>query len=157
MRMMLAGLVLLMAAPAAGDDWTTFYESSDKKRTPNYEQTVEYCKRLADASPWVHYTSFGTSPQGRDLSLVIVDRKGRTTAAEPEDGIVVEILRVSQPSALVEVVPGRAADRVVLGRPRHLRQELRDDVAVGRLLDVLAVGPPAEVVRPDEVLVGAVE
>jgi len=78
--MMLAGLILLMAAPAAGDDWTTFYESSDKKRTPNYEQTIDYCKRLAETSPWVHYTTFGTSPQGRDLALVIVDREGRTTA-----------------------------------------------------------------------------
>jgi hypothetical protein len=82
MRMILAGLVLLMAAPAAGDDWTTFYESSNKKRTPDYEKTVEYCKRLAETSPLVHYTTFGTSPQGRDLSLVIVDREGRTTAEQ---------------------------------------------------------------------------
>jgi hypothetical protein len=82
MRIALTVLALLVAVPALGDEWTTYYEQSDHKKTPNYEETVSYCKRLADASPWVHYTTFGTSPQGRDLSLVIVDRKGRFTADE---------------------------------------------------------------------------
>jgi hypothetical protein len=83
MRIALIVLALLVAVPAAGgDDWTTFYEQSDFKRTPNYEQTVEYCKLLAKESSWVQYTTFGTSPQGRDLSLVIVDGKGRFTSEE---------------------------------------------------------------------------
>ncbi len=44
--------------------------------TPDYESTITYFKKLADASPWVHYTTFGESPQGRALPLVIVDRNG---------------------------------------------------------------------------------
>ena len=82
MRTALIGLVLSVAATAWADDWTTFYEKSGHEKTPDYETTVAYCKRLAAASPWVHYTTFGTSPQGRDLSLVIVDRKGRFGADE---------------------------------------------------------------------------
>lgn len=78
MRLALIAL-LLLASPT---DWQTFYEKSDYKKTPNYDQTIEYCKRLAEASPWVEYKSFGTSPRGRDLPLLIVDREGRF---EPDD------------------------------------------------------------------------
>lgn len=53
--------------------WTTYYERSGCMATPGYEQTITYCKKLADASPFIKYTSFGTSPQGRDLPLMIID------------------------------------------------------------------------------------
>jgi hypothetical protein len=72
----------LMAATSGGDDWNTLYEKSDFKRTPTYEQTVTYCKRLAEASPWVHYTTFGASARGRELPLVIVDKNGHFTAED---------------------------------------------------------------------------
>jgi len=75
-------IALALVAAASGDDWTTFYEQSDYKRTPSYEQTVTYCRRLADASPWTHYTSFGKSARGRELPLVIVDKNGRFSATE---------------------------------------------------------------------------
>ena len=52
---------------------------------------------------------------------------------------------------------GGAADRVVFRGPAHGRQELGDDETVRRLLDVLAVGPPAEVVGPLDLRVGALE
>ncbi len=55
-------------------DWRTDYEKSGYLRTPRYAETVEYCRRLADASPWVAFTSFGTSPQGRKLPLLIVTK-----------------------------------------------------------------------------------
>lgn len=57
-----------------GSNWITDFEASGGTRTPRYAETIAYCKRLAIASPWVHYTSFGTSPQGRDLPLVILSR-----------------------------------------------------------------------------------
>jgi len=59
-------------------DWLTWYERSGGKETPGYRQTVEYCKRLASASPMVHYSSFGKSARGLDLPLLIVDRDGLT-------------------------------------------------------------------------------
>ena len=57
-------------------DWKTFYEKSNFMRTPRYEETVAFCKRLAAASPEIHFTSFGKSPQGRDLPLLIIDKNG---------------------------------------------------------------------------------
>ncbi len=64
---------------AQTSDWQTFYEKSNFKRTPRYEETVAFCKRLAAASPEIHFTSFGKSPQGRDLPLLIIDRNGHFT------------------------------------------------------------------------------
>ncbi len=72
-------LTILLALPAAlcsAEDWITDCERSDFRETPPYEATVDYCKRLAEASDWVHYTTFGVSPQGRDLPLLVVDRRG---------------------------------------------------------------------------------
>ena len=60
---------------AQNTDWQTFYEKSDYKETPHYQATIDYCKQLASNSPWIKYTIFGKSPQGRDLPLLIVDKK----------------------------------------------------------------------------------
>src|SRR5512141_1834258 len=76
-RLLLVLLALCSALAAAGprtDSWLTYYEQSGCTRTPRYDETIAYCRRLASASPWVRYTSFGTSPQGRELPLVILSR-----------------------------------------------------------------------------------
>jgi hypothetical protein len=54
----------------------TYYEKSGFKETPRYDKTIRFCKQLAQSSPWIHYTRFGTSLQGRDLPLLIVDKNG---------------------------------------------------------------------------------
>ncbi|TSA28633.1 MAG: peptidase M14 [Bacteroidetes bacterium] len=56
----------------------TCFEQSDGNRTPRYAETIDFCRKLADASPMVQLTSFGKSPQGRDLPVMIVDRDGLT-------------------------------------------------------------------------------
>src|ERR1017187_6482696 len=66
--------------------------------------------------------------------------------AQPEDGIVVEVAGVAEPAPFVVMESGGAVNGVTLPRPRHIRQKLRDDESVGRLPEVLAVRPPAEVV-----------
>jgi len=71
-RAALALLALSIAADTT--DWTTDFERSEGRRTPRYAETVAYCQRLADASPWVRYSTFGKSARGRDLPLVIVAR-----------------------------------------------------------------------------------
>lgn len=76
MRLIVTIMALSICAPVHAVDWTTHYEDSGGKRTPNYQQTVDYCERLAAASPWIHFTSFGMSPRGRELPLVILDRNG---------------------------------------------------------------------------------
>jgi hypothetical protein len=60
-------------------DWLTFYEKSGYNETPRYVETMAYCNRLDAASGWVAVTSFGKSPQGRSLPLVIIDKQGFTS------------------------------------------------------------------------------
>jgi hypothetical protein len=78
--MRLALLCQLLTAPALslarGDStWATEFEKSGGTRTPRYEETLDYCRRLERASRWIRVTSFGTSPQGRKLPLVILSRE----------------------------------------------------------------------------------
>ncbi len=54
------------------DIWQTKVELTDFRETPRYDETIAYYQRIAAESPWVKIESFGTSPQGRDLPLVIV-------------------------------------------------------------------------------------
>ena len=63
-----------------------------------------------------------------------------------------------QPASFAEVVSRGAHDRVVHAAPADLRQELRHaPAALLALAQVLAVGPPAEVVRPLDLTIGARE
>ena len=79
-----AAAVITEAPPPtlAHDGWDTPYEISGGLRTPRYPETLAFCRRLADASPWLHIERFGVSPQGRDLILMIADREGLMT---PQD------------------------------------------------------------------------
>ena len=88
-----SAVIILLATNyiAWAADWTTPYERSGGKVTPRYAETIEYCRKLAAASPWLQYETFGTSPRGRDLPLVIANRHGRFTpeAVRETDGVVV--------------------------------------------------------------------
>lgn len=75
----------LQAGPPTSEDADRFLtdcEKSDFARTPRYAETIGYCRLLASSSPMVHYTTFGVSPEGRDLPLLIVDKDGLTTPEE---------------------------------------------------------------------------
>jgi len=48
------------------NDWQTWWEKSEFLETPRYEEAIDYCKRLAEASHEVHYTVFGVNQQGRE-------------------------------------------------------------------------------------------
>jgi len=63
----------------------TPYEESEGRRTPTYEETMAWFADLAADSPLIELTSFGTSPQGRKLPLVIADKEGRFTASANRD------------------------------------------------------------------------
>jgi murein tripeptide amidase MpaA len=71
-----AAACLPIVSQAAGSDneWMTYYEKSGATATPRYEETMEYCRRLATSSQWIDLTSFGKSPQGRDLPLLIASK-----------------------------------------------------------------------------------
>lgn len=56
--------------------WLTHFELSGGTETPRYDETVAFGRRLDEASPWIVATTFGLSPQGRELPLLIADRDG---------------------------------------------------------------------------------
>ncbi len=70
-----------LALPSADvpKQWLTAAEQSEFRRTPRYDATMRYCRRLVEASPWIDYQSFGTSPQGRDLVLMVASNDGAFT------------------------------------------------------------------------------
>ena len=61
------------------DEWLTLAERTGFVRTPRYDETVAYCRRLAAASPWLDYRSFGRSPEGRELPLMIASKDAAFT------------------------------------------------------------------------------
>lgn len=71
--------LLITSVFSQNTDWTTYYEKSNFLETPRYSETIEYSKRLADASNIIKYTTFGKSGQGRDLPLLIVDKNQNFT------------------------------------------------------------------------------
>lgn len=62
--------------------FVTDCEKSDFVKTPRYAETIAFCERLAEASPMVHYTTFGVSPQGRDLPMMVIDKDGLRSPEE---------------------------------------------------------------------------
>ncbi|MFZ4707141.1 MAG: M14 family metallopeptidase [Bacteroidales bacterium] len=65
-----------LSVKAQDTKFLTWFEKSGGKETPRYDKTVDYCKILDKASPMLTYTSFGKSPQGSDLPLLIADQDG---------------------------------------------------------------------------------
>ena len=60
------------------EDFVTDCEKSNFVKTPRLAETMAWFQKLADYSSMVKVTSFGTSPQGRDLPLEI----GRASCRE---------------------------------------------------------------------------
>lgn len=62
--------------------WLTHAERTHFVETSRYPETIQYCKKLQKASPWIRFTSFGKSPQGRDLPLIIASKDKRFEPAQ---------------------------------------------------------------------------
>lgn len=76
------------------DNWQTYYEKTGFRATPRYQETIEFCRQLDHASPWIQYTSFGKSSQGRDLPLLIVDKnKNFSTEKVQKSGNVIMLIQ----------------------------------------------------------------
>lgn len=60
----------------------TFYEKSGRLETPRYQETIDYCRQLANGSKRITYTSFGRSARGKDLPLLVLDRDGFSDPAK---------------------------------------------------------------------------
>jgi murein tripeptide amidase MpaA len=84
LRLLVAPVLLAaMSLPVAAMDRSpTPLEESAGRRTPRYAETMDWLRELANGSPLLQVTDFGTSPEGRPLPLVIADKRGRFTPAE---------------------------------------------------------------------------
>lgn len=84
----------VFASADTSNQWLTRAERTSFQETSRYDETIDYCKKLMAASPWIHYTSFGKSPEGRDLPLVIASREKLFTSetARKQNQVVVLII-----------------------------------------------------------------
>ncbi len=53
------------------NEWKTYAEQTDYRKTPRYDETIAYARKLDAASDLISYKSFGKSGEGRDLPLLI--------------------------------------------------------------------------------------
>jgi murein tripeptide amidase MpaA len=67
-----------LVAPA-GHPWITPAEAAAFERTPRYEETVAWLRRLVAAAPELHLLSLGKSAEGRDLWMVVASRERART------------------------------------------------------------------------------
>ncbi len=73
----LSTLLCLAAIGAHATDWTTPAEASHFRTTPDMTSTLEYLQRLAKAAPdKLKLVSYGTSPEGRPMIVVIASGDG---------------------------------------------------------------------------------
>ena len=69
------------------EEWRTLAEQTDYHKSWNYADTIKFARKLAQASPWIEYKSFGKSGEGRDMPLLIVSKnKNFTPDAVRKDG-----------------------------------------------------------------------
>ena len=79
----LGGSATAQTPPSRGvpPDWLTEAEQTDFRETPRYDETMAYAKRLAVASEWIAVQSFGRSPEGRELPLIVASKDRAFTPA----------------------------------------------------------------------------
>lgn len=79
----LALSLLTVASELAAQEiqWQTAYELSGFKATPRYDETMRFISQLDDHSDRITTSTFGISPQGRDLVYLVYDRDGLSDPA----------------------------------------------------------------------------
>ena len=79
-RLLFAALLGIVTLATQATDWTTLAEAAHFRTTPSYADTLAYLQRLQQAAPGViHLETFGTTPEGRPMTVVIAsgDEIGR--------------------------------------------------------------------------------
>ena len=52
-------------------DWQTLAEATDYRKTARHTETLAWAQRLADSSDLVDFQVFGTSPEGREMAVLV--------------------------------------------------------------------------------------
>jgi hypothetical protein len=82
LRMLFLAPLFLPAAGRAADELTTIAEQSGFTRTGRYAEVTELCRRFAARWPdSVRCESFGATPEGRPMQLLVVSTDGVLTPA----------------------------------------------------------------------------
>lgn len=68
-------------AAAPGDPWATPAEASGLKRSPGYDETVAWLRKLTAAAPQLEMVSLGRSAEGRDVWMVVASEEGAAAPA----------------------------------------------------------------------------
>lgn len=79
MKRLIFLLLIILTTGLQAQDWTTYYEASAYLKTPGYKETIDFCERLVAASQVASIVNIGTSHQGREIPMMIIDRDGLTT------------------------------------------------------------------------------
>jgi Zinc carboxypeptidase len=108
------------------DRWVTPSESTGFRRTPSYDDTVVWLRRLAAATRQIRLVSLGRSAEGRELWMVVASVNGAATPAE---------LRANGRPTLLAQAGIHAGE--IDGKDAGLM--LLRDLTVGRRLDLLQV------------------
>ncbi len=66
----------------SGDPWVTPAEKSGFKISPSYAETLDWLRRLDQASPEIRITIIGKSEEGREIPMVIASRNRSLTAGQ---------------------------------------------------------------------------
>jgi Zinc carboxypeptidase len=87
-------LLIIFTSALYGSELLTRAEKTHFQETSRYAEMADFCKALDEASPWIKFTSFGKTPQGRDLPLLIISKTQNFTAeaVRKSDGIVLLII-----------------------------------------------------------------
>jgi len=74
--------VAFLSAALGQQDWRTDYEKSGFTRSPRFAEMMQYIHRLEKASPWIKVVRIGSTPQGRELPLVLLSKQKTFTPAQ---------------------------------------------------------------------------
>ncbi|BDQ03052.1 M14 family metallopeptidase [Ignavibacterium sp.] len=72
-------VLLVYTASFAQNNWTTLFERSGFISTSDYNETMNYFKRLDEASDYADLFGFGRSSQGRDLNCLLVTKEDKSS------------------------------------------------------------------------------
>lgn len=82
-HLLFTALLGALALPAHAADWTTPAEAAKFRTTPSYADTLAYLDRLAAAAPGkIRVERYGTSPEGRPMTVVVASAQGIFTPDE---------------------------------------------------------------------------
>jgi dipeptidyl aminopeptidase/acylaminoacyl peptidase len=120
-------VVLFPAAAAAEDKLLTVAEKSDFQATSHHAEVVDFCERLAKASPVVRLGVLGKSYEGRKLPLLILaDPPVSTPEEAAKSGKLVVFAQANIHAGEVDAKEGylMLAREIALGPERRLLQDL---------------------------------